>query len=71
MRRRTMDIAKTGDGVNLKKKKRQNPFHESCKNIVVKDDFIYVNKRKQKRHPQVTFNTRSQSNCICCTNKSH
>ena len=41
MRRRTMDIAKRGDGVNLKKKKRQNPFHESCKNITVKDDFIY------------------------------
>ena len=35
-----MDIAKTGEGVNLKKK-HKNPFHESCRNIAAMDDFIY------------------------------
>ena len=39
-----MDIAKTGDGVNLKKKKRQNPYNESFKNIATKDDFIFNTK---------------------------
>ena len=45
-----MDIAKTGDGVNLKKKKRQNPYNESFKNIATKDDFIFNKNDTLKLH---------------------